>query len=246
MSSNQKQFALIGLAAGLFASIMLTGVVGNAAHGNYLAIPLILLALVFAVGAIWLGIWLNSRRIQLMYRRPTPDKLIDHYHAACVQAKARRIPNSDAAAAHLSALAATIYGQYDRARQELAAVDWDETPALFRGHRLDILALIALFEKRDVAKARQLEQGNPSDTTPILRGAIQVAIGDADAATIKRIERAATRGTGAIPAVCAWALSLYADRSGQPEAVGRYTDVAREAAPHFAALPPAKPVRALA
>src|ERR1700691_2529378 len=91
-----------------------------------------------------------------MFRNPTPDRLIENYHATLLNARARKIPHADAAAAHLSALAATVYGQYDRAREELAAVDWDQAPAMYRGHRLHMLALIALLEKRDAAAALQL------------------------------------------------------------------------------------------
>ena len=102
----------------------------------------------------------------------------------CVRPEASKIAHADAAAAHLSALAATIYGQFDRAREELAAVDWDKTPAMYRGHRLHVLALIALLEKQDAAEAlrlaaeaRALEQTDPAGSLPILHDAILVAAG---------------------------------------------------------------------
>ncbi len=236
MSSNTKQFTLIGIAAGLFASILIAGLAGNVARGNYLAVPAIGGALVFAAGAVWLGVWLNQRRIQLMFRRPTPDRLLEHYHAALIQARARKIPHADAATAQLCALAATVYGQYDLARQELAAADWDSAPTMYQGHRRDLLALIALLGKADVATARELAMTVPPEKPPILHNAVLVAIGEADAGAILRVERAAARNMGAIPAVCAWALSLYAERSGQADAAERYRVRAREAAPHFSAV----------
>ena len=57
-----------------------------------------------------------------MLRDKTPDRIINHYHQGV-----RRIPEAKAAAAYLSALAAAFFGQYDRARQELDAVDWTTT-----------------------------------------------------------------------------------------------------------------------
>ena len=128
MSSNKKQFALIVIAGGLFAAVMITGVVANVVRGNYLAVPLVWFgAGARHVAAIWLGIWVNRRRIQIMFRNPTPDKLIQNYHATLLRARARKIPHADAAAAQLSALAATVYGQFDWAREELAAVEWEKT-----------------------------------------------------------------------------------------------------------------------
>ena len=243
MSSNKKQFVLLGIAAGLFAAVMIAGVVGNMARGNYLAGPAVGLSLVFAGLLIWLGIWLNQRRIQIMFRRPTPDRLIEHYHAALLHARARKIPHADAAAAHLGALAATVYGQFDRAREELDGVDWDAAPAMYRGHRLHMLALIVLLEKHDNAEAVRLanealalEQTDPAGGLPTLHSAILVAAGEGDVDAIKRIQRAANRNIGAIPAVCAWALSLYCGRNGQPSEAAGYRARALEAAPHFVGL----------
>jgi hypothetical protein len=238
---------LIGVAAGLFAALMLAGIGGNVARGNYMAIPLILSALVLAFLVIWLAVWLNQRRIQIMFRRPTPDRLIEHYHATLLQASARKIPNADAVAAHLSALAATIYGQYDRARDELAAVDWEKAPAMYQGHRLHMLALIALLEKRDsaaalrlAAEARALEGSDPAGGLPILHDAIVMAAGEGDADAVERLRRAAGRGTGAMAGLCAWALMLYFERRGQSavgrEDAARYRERAREAIPHFVGL----------
>lgn len=247
MSSNQKQFVLLGAAGGLFAAIMLTGVLGNVVHGNYRAIPLVLCILVLAGLVIWIGVWLNRQRIQLMFRKPTPDQLIGHYHATLLQARARKIPHAEAAAAHLSALAAVIYGQYDRAREELDGVEWEKETPVYRGHRLHMLALIELLENRDAAtalrlasEARALESTDTAGGLPILDGAILVAAGEGDSAAIKRIQKAAARSVGAMPALCAWALSLYCERNGQAAEAEIYRKRALEAAPHFAALATAR------
>ena len=212
-------------------------------RGNYLAVPLVGGALLFAGVAIWLGIWLNHRRMQIMFRNPTPDKLIESYHATLLRARARKIPHADAATAQLSALAATVYGQFDRARDELDAVDWEKAPAMYQGHRLDVLALIALLEKHDqsgalrlVRESGALERTGAAGAPPILHNAILVATGECDAETVQRVEKAANRKVGALPAVSAWALAMRADLSGHAVEAGRYRDLARQAAPHFVGL----------
>ena len=228
---------------------MLAGVAGNVVRGNFMAIPLVLSALVLGVAVIWLGIWLNQRRIQIMFRQPTPERLIENYRATLLHARARKIPNAEAVASYLSALAATIYGQFDRAREELALVDWAKVPPMYQGHRLHLLALIALLEKRDTsgarqlaAEARELEKTDAAGGLPVLDGAILVAIGENDNddndgnAALQRTRRAANRGVGAMPALCAWALSLHFERSEQPAEAARYRERAREAAPHFIGL----------
>ena len=238
----------MGVAAAMFAAVMLTGIVGNAVRGNYTAIPVVCSALLLALATVWLGIWLNQRRIQIMFRNPTPDRLIENYHATLLHARARKIANADAVAAHLSALAATIYGQFDRAREELAKVDWAKVPAMYQGHRLHVLALIALLEKHDngealrlAAEARGLERGDPAGSLPILHDAILVAAGESDDASVQRTERAAARKGGALPAICAWALSLRADREGRADQAAVYREKVRTAAPYFVGLNSPKP-----
>jgi hypothetical protein len=243
MSSSKKQLILFSIAGGLFTALILTGIVGNVVRGNYMAIPVVGGVLLLAVGVIWLGIWLNQRRIQIMFRSPTPDKLIANYHATLLQARARKIPHADAAAAHLSALAATVYGQFDLARQELAAVDWDDAPAMYRGHRLHMLALIALLEKHDTAgalrlaaEAQALERTDPAGSLPILHDAIVLAAGEHDDETVKRVKKAAERKVGALPALSSWALSLHFDRVAQAAEAARYRERVRAAAPYFVGL----------
>ena len=242
MSPGKKQFLLICVAGAMFAALLLTGVAGNVARGNYMAIPVVLSALALAICVIWFGLWLNQQRIRQMFRDKTPDRLIANYHATLLQARARKIAHADALAAHLSALAATIYGQFDRAREELAAVDWAKAPALYRGHRLHVLALIALLEKQDreealrlEAEAQALERTDPAGALPILHDAILVAAGEADDEAVGRIRQAAERKAGALPAICAWALWLHFHRMGQTAEADRYRERLRAAAPYFVA-----------
>jgi len=243
MASGKKQLTLIAIAAVLFTAVMVTGIAGNVAHGNYLAIPVILSALLLTFAAIWLGFWINQQRVRLMFRDKTPDRVIANYHASLLRAKARGIANADAAAAHLCALAAIIYGQFDRARKELADVDWEKTPATYQAQRLHVLALIALLEKQDAdaalqlsAEAVALEHTDPAGALPVLHDAIQVAAGAGDESALKRTEEGASRKAGPMPAICDWALWLHFYRLGQTTDADRYREQLRAAAPYFVGL----------
>jgi hypothetical protein len=238
MSSGKKQFILIAIAATLFAAIMLGGVAGNVLQGNYRAVPLVLGALVLASLVAWFGFRFNRRQVRMMFLDASPDRLIAHYHATI-----RRIPNAGAATAYLSALAAAAYGQFDRARKELEAVDWGPTPAIYKGHRLHALAVIALLESNDKAEALRLSveadavaKKGPSAETPILHDAILVAVGSADTAVIGRTKEASARATGMMQALCVWALMRHFEASGQTAESSIYRERLRAAIPRFVGL----------
>lgn len=238
MSGSNRQTIALAVLGGVFAVILVGGLAGSAARGKYIAIPIAFLVLAFTVTAIWVSIWFNQRRIQNLFRQSTPDRLIEHYHASALRAEARKIPNSDAAAADLAALAATVYGQYDRAREELEKANWSQASTLYRARRLDVLALIALLEDRDNAAAAALAheaRGMESAPTP-LRDAVLIAVGEGDENSLKRAQQLAGRGAGALAGLSAWALSLYCDRNDQPSEAQRYRERAKHATPHLIAL----------
>jgi hypothetical protein len=238
MSAGNKQMIALSIVGGVFVAMLVAGIAGNVVRGNYIAIPIAFLVLAFAIAAIWASIWFNQRRIQNMFRQPTPDRLIEHYHSSQLRAQARKIPNSDAAAADLAALAATVYGQFDRAREELAKANWEQASAMYRARRLDTLAVIALLEDEDKDEAIRLtdEARAVEPTTTSLRDAVEIAVGRGDEESLKRAQRSARRGAGAIAALNAWALSLYCGRNGQEAEAERYLKLAQGAAPHLAVL----------
>jgi hypothetical protein len=105
------------------------------------------------------------------------------------------------------------------------------------------LALIALLEKQDTAgalrlaeEAQALERTDPAGGLQVLHDAILVAAGESDAESVKRCQKTADRGAGAMPALCAWALSLYLERDGQSKDAERYRERVRETAPRFIGL----------
>jgi hypothetical protein len=238
MSGSNKQTIALAILGGVFAVILVTGLAGSAVRGKYIAIPIAFLVLAFTVTTIWVSIWFNQRRIQNLFRQSTPDRLIEHYHVSLLRAQARKVPNADAAAADLAALAATVYGQYDRAREELQRANWSQASTLYRARRLDMLALIALLDERDNAAAarltRQARELEPAPTP--LRDAVLIAVGEGDEETLKRAQRVAGRGAGALAGLSGWALSLYCERNGQSAEAQRYSERAKQATPHLIAL----------
>jgi hypothetical protein len=238
MSGGNRQTIAFAILGALFAVILVGGLAGSVARGKYIAILIAFVLLAFTVTTILVSIWFNQRRIQNLFRHPTPDRLIEHYHASLLRAQARKIPNADAAAADLAALAAAVYGQYDRAREELGRANWSQASALYRARRLDVLALIALVEERDNAAATRLaHEARELESAPTpLRDAVRIAVGEGDDESLKRAQRVADRGAGALAGLSAWALSLYCARNGQDSEAQRYRKIATAAAPHLAAL----------
>lgn len=210
MSPAASRYLKIWIALGLFAALLLTGIIGNLVRGNYIVLPLLGGAILVAVGFVWL----SRLRVRYMFRDATPERLINHYHSSV-----RRIPHANAVAAYLSALAASVYGRFDLARQELEAVNWDETPAAYRGHRLHVLAMMALLEDRDVGKAVELarqatslESQEQGSRLQIVDDVIQVVAEQASDDVMGRVERIAKRQHGLMPALCIWALTVHYNR----------------------------------
>jgi hypothetical protein len=81
-----------------------------------------------------------------------------------------------------------------------------------------------------------LEQTDPAGSLPVLHDAILVAAGAGDDEAVQRTQRAAKRKAGALPIICAWALSLRADRAGQTAEATQYREKVRAAAPYFVGL----------
>jgi hypothetical protein len=95
------------------------------------------------------------RKAQLLFKDSTPDRAIAFYHSSM-----KRIPNGKAMAAYTSAFAAVLYGQFERAREELASVNWATLPPMYQGFETYIHSLLAVFEAKDYP--RGLESGGRS------------------------------------------------------------------------------------
>lgn len=219
---------------GLFVALMLAGLIGNVRQGNYVAIPIVFTALAIC----GLAIAAKHFQVRLMLRDTTPNRIIAHYHQGV-----RRIPHADAAAAYLSALAAAFFGEFDRARTELQAVDWGKTTPMYRGHRLYVLSVLALLEETDYPKAlrladegRELEKQDPAGGLQLLDDVIRVVADSPGEGVIARMEKTAKKQHGLMPGMCAWALAIYYRRNGQQEKAADFKERLRMSVPHCIAL----------
>jgi hypothetical protein len=229
-----KSFVRLLVVAGLFAAVVIAGLIGSLRTGNYVVVPIVFTALGVAVVAVMA----SQYRVRLMLRDRSPDRLIAHYHQTT-----RRIPNADAAAAYLSAIAALFFGQFDRAHDELNAVNWADKPAMYRGHRKYVLALLALFEEKDnaralnlAAEARELEGQDPAGGLQRIDDVIQTIASEPADEVIARMEKTARKQHGIVPAMCAWALALYYNRKGLTDKAADFKQLVKIAAPHSAPL----------
>ena len=177
-----------------------------------------------------------------MLRDKTPDRLISHYHKTV-----RRVPHADAAIAYLSALVATFYGEFDRARKELEPVDWDKASPMYRGHRLYVLAVLAIMEDNDypaalrlAAQARELEARDAAGGFELLDGVIRLIAGGLDSDELEtvteRLEKSARKSAGLISGMSAWALAVYFNRQNKPDKATEFKEFLRIAVPHSAPM----------
>jgi len=232
--SNRSNFLRLLIVVGLFLAIMIAGLIGSVRNGNYVVIAIVFTALGLAV----LAVMFSHYRVRILLRDRTPDRIIAHYHRTV-----RRIPHAPAAAAYLSALAAAFFGQYDRARSELDAIDWDATTPVYRGHRLYVLATLAMLEETDypkslelAAQARELESKDPAGGLQALDDVIHLVAGEPDPAVIERLSKVARRQQGLMPGMCAWALAVHYKRVNSPEKASDYKDILRMSIPYSAPL----------
>jgi len=234
VASARNNVLSLYIVAALFLAIIAVGVVGSLRNGNYVVIAIVLTAL----GICVLAVMFAHYRVRVLLRDRTPDRIIAHYHRSV-----RRIPHADAAAAYLSALAAAFFGQYDRARSELDAVDWDSTTPVYRGHRTYVLAALAMLEETDypkalalAAQARELESREQGGGLQALDDVIHVVADGGDPERLARLEKLARKQQGLMPGMCAWALAVHYKRNGQPDKATDFKELLRMSVPFSAPL----------
>lgn len=234
MASRKTGILSLAIVATLFLAIIIAGVIGSVRNGNFAVVAIVFTALAICVLAVLFGHY----RVRVLLRDKTPDRIISHYHRSV-----RRIPHANAAAAYLSALAAAFYGQYDRARTELDAVDWDATTPVYRGHRMYVLATLALLEETDYPKAlalaaqgRDLESRGEGGGLQALDDVIQLVAGGPDPDVIARLETVAKKQHGLMPGMCAWALAVHYKRVGQPDQAADFKELLRMSVPFSAPM----------
>ncbi|GAC1662416.1 MAG: hypothetical protein NVS9B15_25770 [Acidobacteriaceae bacterium] len=147
-----KWWAVIIVGSGLLLVGMTLGLISGLHRGDYT--PIIALA----VGAAFttFGVLRGRRKALSLYRETTPDRAIAFYHSSF-----KRAPNGKALAAVLSAYAAVLYGEFDRAREELGSINWAALPPMYQGFETHIHSLLAIFQtKEELHSAGKLPQAN--------------------------------------------------------------------------------------
>lgn len=150
-------------------------------------------------------------------------------------------------AAYLAAVAATLYGGFARARQELAGVSWENLPPLYQGFRQHARSVVALLQDRDYLKALQLARealtlcqvpaafpGSARSRVALETtiAACQLLAGYGSPETRVALDQATKSLPGVGPVLPAWALASYYEEEGQPEAAAQYARLVQRLAPH--------------
>jgi hypothetical protein len=234
VASARRSILSLYIVATLFLAIIAVGVVGSLRNGNYVVLAVVFTALAICV----LAVMFAHYRVTLLLRDRTPDRIITHYHRSV-----RRIPHANAAAAYLSALAAAFFGQYDRARSELDTVDWDSTTPVYRGHRLYVLATLAVLEETNypkalalAAQARELENSEQGGGLQALDDVNHSGGGERYSHRTPRLEKIARKQKGLMGGMCAWALAVHYKRNGQPDKAADFKEFLRMSVPYSAPM----------
>jgi hypothetical protein len=154
-------------------------------------------------------------------------------------------------AAYLSGFAAVLYGQFDRAREELSTVNWTSLPPMYQGFEAYVHSLLAVFEDKDYDRALALAHealdsctvskafpgSKTSQTTLEANVAMcELLAGRSDPALLERLDRAVKELPGVSPAIPAWALATYYKKLGQDATATEYIAVVQKLVPHFACM----------
>jgi hypothetical protein len=242
MTKNTIHLLKWYVVAAFFVGLLLFGLVSALLRGDSPVIFEIAFGILVAV-----LIMLRTRqKALLLFREPTPDRAIAYYHNST-----RRIPNGKAMAAYLSAFAAVLYGDFDRAREELTAVNWTVTPPMYQGFEVYIRSLLSIFQTKNYAEALQFakEARDLCEVSGKFQGAktsraafdaniavCNLLLGDSGPELLAQINSAAKTLPGVSPAISAWALATYHSGAGRPDVAEGYIAVVRRLLPHSVCL----------
>ena len=126
----------------IVAGGLIAGLVAALRRGDYIPVAAVSVGLAFAA----ITILRARRKTQLLFKDSSPDRAIAFYHGSM-----KRRPNGKAMAAYMSAYAALLYGQFDRAREELASVNWGVNPRCIGDSKLTLIHF-SRFLKRQITQ----------------------------------------------------------------------------------------------
>jgi len=105
--------------------------------------------LALMAGFVWWMMQRMARKMARALRSPTPDELLQSIERSF---KMARIPDKEAFVAGTRAVALSLYGEGDRAREALAGVDWHRLAPLVQAQSYAAQSLIALLCDGDFAQ----------------------------------------------------------------------------------------------
>jgi tetratricopeptide (TPR) repeat protein len=154
--SNRAHLLKMWAVVGVLCSLLLFAMVAAVVRGSYL-VPV--LGLMVLPGFFILQ-RVNAWRLRRLLGHSDPDRILRYLVHQLRGFK--WVPHGDCLRAGTLAGAAATMGEFDRARSEMAGVDWEGRPPLYQGLRDSIMALLALLEERDPGKALALARSGRS------------------------------------------------------------------------------------
>jgi hypothetical protein len=234
-----KRYAVVPLGCAYLIFI----VIGLLRQGKYTLV--IAFAALIAIVASLFVLWVR-RKALLAFKYPTPDRAIALYHGFTP-----RNSHSEALVAYNSAFAAALYGEFDRAREELASINWSTLPPMYKGFETYIFSLLAILEAHDYSRALTLakEARDLCDVSDNFPGAktsrvaleanvavCELLAGNDGSALLAQLDSASRKLPGVSAAIPAWALAVHHTRADQPAEARRYAAVVTRLVPHCTPL----------
>ena len=219
--------------------LLIVSVVFATGRGDYLPV----FGVAGTLGFVLISKQFILRKQWLLLRANNSDGLITYY-AKLIRAS---VPNGDLLRAHASALAATCFGEFDKADEIMASVDWSGRGDLYEALPLHVRALTAYWRDHNYElglalatrgrKMAETPRRLPGSATSRLSWDVLVSIGEvlADRPTPETIALLET-GRVKLPflsgLLASWGLAVAHQRAGRPQEAAALLSMLRAAAPH--------------
>ncbi len=223
MDTNTKHLLRQWVVALFFGALTTVGVVAAIWRGEWM-VPSVVAAVVVLIR---LQVLWSRRKALRLFLENAPEPAVAYYRTSM-----SKLPNGTAFAAYMCGLAYAFYGEYDKARDELAEIAWNTLPPMYEGLRTYVLSTIAMLDKRDFAKALDLalEARDLCGTSSVLPGAARSRLcleahvlacelldGRANQSVAETLESKLKKLRGIDGVLPSWCLVQYYESKGQQE-----------------------------
>jgi hypothetical protein len=238
LDNNTKSLLQPWALALTLGSLSVFGLAAAVVRGEYL-FPVIAIAF---VTLLLLLMWRSKRQAVRFFQDGTPDRAVAHYYRSM-----SRVQNGPALAAYMCGLTFSFYGEYDKAREELARVSWTNIPPMYDGFRTYVLSIVALLEEKDFRKALDLaiEARELCRASALLPGAAtskraldahvlacELLAMPANKDTVLALEKALRTLSGVAPVMPAWSLRQYYNRIGDKQSATAHMAILKRLVPN--------------